>query len=218
MRVALCDDSGLFRAGLAALLSASGVDVTAQTDHPAQLVHAVTDDPPDVAVVDLRLPPTFTDEGITAALTLRSDHRSVGVLVLSTYVEAEYATHLLRDGGAGVGYLLKDRVDDLAVLLDALDRVAGGGTVIDPLVVARLLDRRRAQSALDVLTDRERSVLTLIAQGLTNTAISERLFLSLKTIETNVASTFAKLDLHYAPDANRRVLAVLTYLRANPSA
>jgi DNA-binding NarL/FixJ family response regulator len=214
VRVALCDDSGLFRAGLAALLGGIGVEVVAQVDSPGPLLAAVDDTRPDVVVVDLRLPPTFTDEGITTALQLRALHAAMGVLVLSTYAETEYAARLLQDGGTGVGYLLKDRVDDAASLLNALERVARGETVLDPVVVMRLLERRRAQSALDALTQRETEVLALLAEGRTNSAIADALVLSTKTVETHVASTFTKLGLAEDRDSNRRVLAVITYLRA----
>lgn len=213
MRVVLCDDSGLFRAGLVALLRELGLDIVGEADNAVRLLEMVEGVLPDAAIVDLRLPPTFGDEGLVAALTIRERHPGVGVLVLSTYVETSYAVRLLQGNARGVGYLLKDRVDDAATLLTGIERVARGETVIDPLIVTRLLDRSNAAQTLDVLSRREREVLALLAQGRTNSAIAESLFLSPKTVEAHVASTFTKLGITSAPDANRRVLAVLTYLR-----
>ena len=209
----LCDDSGLFRAGLVALLRELGLDIVGEADNADALLKLVEANLPDAAIVDLRLPPTFSDEGLVAALAIRARHPGVGVLVLSTYVETSYAVHLLQGNARGVGYLLKDRVDDAATLLAGIERVARGETVIDPLVVTRLLDRSNAAQTLNVLSQREREVLALLAQGRTNAAIAETLFLSPKTVEAHVASTFTKLGITSAPDANRRVLAVLTYLR-----
>lgn len=215
MRVVLCDDSGLFRAGLASLLKDLGVDVAAEVDNADRLLGCIATTSPDVAIVDLRLPPSFTDEGLAAALTLRERHPALGVLVLSTYVETTYAMRLLAHDVGGVGYLLKDRVDDGNELLNAIKRLSRGETVVDPMIVSRLLQRSRAESVLDTLTEREAQVLALLAQGRTNAAIAGELFLSPKTVETHVAATFTKLHLPDARDSNRRVLAVLTYLRAS---
>ena len=215
MRVALCDDSALFRAGLAALLSDLGIEVVAQVDSRPDLITAVTDQVPDIAVVDLRLPPTFSDEGLQAALEVHDGPTHTPVLVLSTYVETSYAMRLIGGGRTGVGYLLKDRVTDAASLLDALTRILAGDVVLDHELVSRLLDRSRAVASLDTLTVREGEVLALLAQGQTNAGIANTLVLSAKTVETHVASIFAKLGLHDEPDSNRRVRAVLTFLRAS---
>lgn len=214
MRLILCDDSGLFRAGLAGLLRGIGLDVVAEAETTAGLLEQVAALRPDCVIVDLRMPPTFSDEGLVAALAIRKSLPEVGVLVLSTYVETSYAMRLIAGDMHGVGYLLKDRVDDAESLLVSITQVAKGETVIDPLVVSRLLERNNAAMVLDVLSQRERDVLSLVAQGRTNAAIAETLFLSPKTVEAHVASVFTKLGIASAPDANRRVLAVLTYLRA----
>jgi DNA-binding NarL/FixJ family response regulator len=166
-----------------------------------------------VVIVDVRMPPTFTNEGIVAARRLRATHAGLGVLVLSQYVESSQAARLLTEGGRGTGYLLKDRVSDLDTLADAISRVAGGGTVIDPEVVARLLADRADRSTLADLTPREREVLALMAEGHSNTAISERLFIGQKTVETHIGTIFSKLELSPAPEVDRRVRAVLAYLR-----
>lgn len=217
MRVAIADDSALFRRGLALLLEAAGLTVPLSVGSGAELEAALVADPGppdgvDVAVVDIRMPPTFTDEGLVTAEALRRSHPALGVLVLSTYVEAAYAVRLLQDGGRGVGYLLKDRVDDVETLVSAIDRVARGGSVVDPEVVARIV-RRTRPDPVDRLTDRERTVMGLIAQGWSNASIAHQLRLSEKTVEGHVASTFTKLDLLPQPDTNRRVLAVLRYLQ-----
>ena len=213
MRVVLCDDSSLFRHGLALLLADLEVDVVAETDRADALLAAVAEFHPDAAIVDIRLPPTFSDEGLVAAAKIRLDFPAVAVLVLSTYVEAAYAVRLLEPGASAVGYLLKDRVDDAQGLRGAIDRLVRGETVVDPEIVTRLLERRRDSGELHVLSTREREILALLAQGLTNSAIADRLFLSSKTIEANIASIFAKLQLPHSPDVNRRVLAVLACLR-----
>jgi DNA-binding NarL/FixJ family response regulator len=215
MRVALADDSALFRGGLAALLEASGLEVTAQAASGDELLKAVAADPPEAVVLDLRMPPTFTDEGLAVAEQLRSRHATLGVLVLSTYADASYAARLLRSGGRYTGYLLKDRVEDSDALCDALTRVAEGSTVIDPEIVAGLLTRSRTTTALDQLTHREREVLRLMAEGRSNQRISRELYLSAKTVESHIAAVFTKLGLPPSSDDNRRVLAVLTLLRAN---
>jgi DNA-binding NarL/FixJ family response regulator len=213
VRVALADDSALFRRGLATLLTASGVEVTAQVPSGSELLVAVAGDLPDAVVLDLRMPPTFTDEGLVAAERLRARHPALGILVLSTYAEVAYAARLLSSGPRHVGYLLKDRVEDSDALLDALQRIVDGESVVDPDIVARLLGRSRAGSALGSLTAREQDVLRAMAEGRSNAAIGKELFLSAKTVETHIAAVFTKLGLPQSSDDNRRVLAVLTYLR-----
>ena len=215
MRVALADDSALFRRGLATLLEASGATVTAQVPSGTELVHAVASDLPDAVVLDLRMPPTFTDEGLVAAEQLRASFPSLGILVLSTYAEVAYAARLLETGTRHVGYLLKDRVEDSDALLDALVRIVAGESVVDPDIVRRLLGRQRRTSAVDRLTEREREVLGLMAEGRSNARIGRELFLSAKTVETHIAAVFMKLGLPQSSDDNRRVLAVLTYLRGD---
>ena len=217
MRVALADDSALFREGLAMLLGAAGVEIVGQASNADALLEQIAADPPDVAIIDVRMPPTFTDEGLAAAERIRATHPEVGVLVLSTYAETPYAVRLLGDGRRGTGYLLKDRVDDLSALLDALRRIAAGGLVVDEEIVARLLAHRRRADALDRLTERERAVLQQMAEGRSNQGIGAKLHLAPKTVENHVASVFAKLDMPVSPDDNRRVLAVLTWLRASGS-
>jgi DNA-binding NarL/FixJ family response regulator len=214
MRLILADDSVLIREGMARLVTEAGFEVIAQVGDAQRLMEAVRSDPPDVAITDIRMPPTHTNEGLVAALAIRSDHPGVGVLVLSTHIETDYAMKLLGGGAAGVGYLLKDRVSDLSDFADAIRRVGKGGSVIDPLVVSNLIGRRRARNPLDDLSRRETEVLTLMAEGRSNHAIGERLFLSPKTVEAHVGSIFSKLEFSEAPADNRRVLAVLTYLRA----
>lgn len=214
MRVVVADDSALFRDGLSALLEAAGVEVAAQVgDVPAALA-AVATLQPDVAVLDVRMPPDYSDEGISAAIRIRAEHPQVGVLVLSTYAESEWAARLLTQGASGLGYLLKDRVDDVATLLDALQRIAGGGTAVDPQLVATLLGSRGNSSPLTALSDRELDVLQLMAEGLSNAGIGRRLHLSPRTVESHIAMLFTKLDLPAdADDLHRRVVAVLTFLR-----
>ena len=214
MRVIVADDAALFRAGVSRLLGDAGFEVTAQVGDAAELLAAADRDPPDAVVVDIRMPPTHTTEGLYAARTLAARHPGVGVLVLSAHVEPHYAVELVESGATGTGYLLKERVADPGELTDAVRRVAAGGVVIDPGVVARLVGRARARNPLDALSEREREVLAVMAEGRSNQAICERLFLSPKTVEAYVHNVFTKLDLHPAADANRRVLAVLAYLRA----
>lgn len=214
MRVALCDDSALFRRGLALLLADAGVVVTAEASDATGLVGLLASDPPDVIILDIRMPPTFTDEGLAAAAELRAALPGMGVLVLSTYAETAYAVRLLETAPHRVGYLLKDRVDDIATLRDALDRISRGGTVVDPGLVARLMRRHRDQHALDRLTTREREVLSLMAEGRSNAAIGRQLFLGAKTVEGHIAAVMGKLGLQPTSSDNRRVLAVLTWLRA----
>ncbi|SHN83903.1 two component transcriptional regulator, LuxR family [Geodermatophilus obscurus] len=210
----VADDAALFRAGIGRLLADAGFDVTAEVGDAAALLDAVERDPPDAVVVDIRMPPTRTTEGLDAARSLAERHPDVGVLVLSAYVEPHYAMQLVESGTSGTGYLLKERVADPGELTDAVRRVAAGGVVIDPGVVARLVGRARARNPLDALSEREREVLAMMAEGRSNQAICERLFLSPKTVEAYVHNVFTKLDLHQAADTNRRVLAVLAYLRA----
>lgn len=215
MRVALADDSALFRKGLAALLGASGVEVTTGVASGVDLVQAVAVDLPDAVVLDLRMPPTFTDEGLVTAERLRAEHPALGILVLSTYAEVAYAARLLQSGTRHVGYLLKDRVEDSDALLDALRRVVAGESVVDPDIVRRLMGRQRITQTVELLTPREREVLQLMAEGRSNAAIGKELYLSAKTVETHIAQVFAKLGLPQSSDDNRRVLAVLTYLRGS---
>ena len=214
MQVMIADDAVLFREGLARVLQAAGIEVAAQVGDAEQLLAQVRTDPPAAVVVDIRMPPTHTAEGLEAARRIRAEHPQVGVLELSQYVEPHHAIQLLQDGAGGVGYLLKDRVADVGEVVDAVRRVATGGSVIDPEVVAQLVGRRRTRDPIQELTQRERQVLALMAEGRSNQAISERLFLSPKTVEAHVHSIFTRLDLHPTPDDHRRVLAVLAFLRA----
>jgi DNA-binding NarL/FixJ family response regulator len=213
VRVMVADDAALFREGLTRLLADAGFDVVAQVADARSLLERVGQDPPDVAVVDIRMPPTHTTEGLDAARALRESHPGLGVLVLSAHVEPHYALQLIEDGARGAGYLLKERVADLDELTDAVRRVAAGGLVVDPAVVAQLVARKRARSPLDGLTERERQVLTVMAEGRSNQAICRQLYLSPKTVEAYVRAVFTKLGLHQGTDDNRRVLAVLAYLR-----
>jgi DNA-binding NarL/FixJ family response regulator len=214
MRLVVADDSLLLREGITRLVTAAGFDVVAQAGNPTDLVAAVSKHRPDVAIIDIRMPPTHTDEGLRAAEAIRAEHgTTVGILVLSQYVETTFAIRLVADGAGGVGYLLKDRVEDLDDFADAIRRIAHGGSVIDPEVVAQLVGRRSAAVPLDGLTQREREVLTLMAEGRSNRAICERLFLAPKTVEAHIASIFSKLELPPAADDHRRVLAVLAHLR-----
>ncbi|MFG3257768.1 response regulator [Streptomyces sp. NPDC048172] len=212
MRVTLADDSTLLREGLARLLADEGHEVVATAGDAAGLLEAVAADPPDVTVVDVRMPPTHTDEGLRAALEIRERWPGVGVLVLSQYVERRYATELLSRPEGGVGYLLKDRVAQVDEFLEALDRVAEGRTAFDPEVVRRLLARSTHTDPLERLTPREGEVLGTMAQGHTNAAIAQRLHLSQSAVEKYINSIFAKLDLDSSQGYSRRVLAVLRYL------
>ncbi len=211
----IADDSGLFRRGLRLLLEAAGVEVPADAEDVVQLLRAVEEHRPDVVVVDVRMPPAYVDEGLRAAEEIRRRWPGVGVLLLSTYAETTWAQRLLSDSPDGVGYLLKDRVDDVTQLTGAMRRVALGGTALDPEVVASLVRRTRTHGQLESLTPRERHVLELMAQGLSNAGIGRRLFLSGKTVETHVAAVFSKLHLagdDGSGDQNRRVRAVITFL------
>jgi DNA-binding NarL/FixJ family response regulator len=213
MRVVIAEDAGLLREGLAQMLAERGHEVCAAVADAGALLAAVSEHKPDVAVVDIRMPPTHTDEGLRAALALRADHPGTGVLVFSQYIETRYATRLLEGNAAGVGYLLKDRVADVAEFTDALERVAAGGTALDPEVVSQLLGASRRSTGLASLTARERDVLSLMAEGRSNAGIAAGLVVSGGAVEKHVASIFAKLGLPPSEGDNRRVLAVLQYLR-----
>jgi DNA-binding NarL/FixJ family response regulator len=215
MRVVVADDSMLTREGIVRLLDDAGVDVVAEAEDSEGLLRHVRLARPDAAIVDIRMPPTHTDEGLVAAQAIRTQHPNVGVLVLSQYVEASYAMRLLEEHPERVGYLLKDRVFDVAILVDALRRIADDETVIDPTIVSRLIGRRRREDPLTELTEREREVLGLIGEGLSNKGIAHRLFITERTVEAHVKQIFLKLDLVADPESHRRVLAVLAYLRAS---
>ena len=214
MRVVIAEDLFLLRDGLTRMLQAHGLEITSAVDNGADLLAAVAKDRPDVAIVDVRLPPTFTDEGIRAALAARREVPGLPVLVLSQYVEQLYARELLADQAGGVGYLLKDRVFNDDQFTGAIRTVAAGGTVLDPEVVRKLLNRRSRDAPLTRLTAREREVLALMAEGRSNAAIAQRLFVTEKAVSKHAAGIFAKLDLALSDDDNRRVLAVLAYLES----
>ncbi len=213
MRVVIADDSGLLRQGLTRLLSEAGIEVVGTAEDAETLTALVDEVAPDVAVVDIKMPPTFTNEGAKAAVDLRARHPALGILLLSQSLESRYVTDLARDSPQGFGYLLKDRVVDVAVLVGALQTVHAGGTVMDPDVIAHLLGRQSLAAQLERLSERERTVLELMAQGLSNAGIGERLVIETKTVESHVARILAKLDLHQTPDEHRRVRAVLAWLR-----
>ncbi len=214
MRVVVADDVLLTRQGIVHLLREAGVEVVAEAEDAAGLLREVRLARPDVALVDIRMPPTHTDEGLVAAQTIRAEHPQVGVLVLSQYVEPSYAMRLIQEHPERVGYLLKDRVFDIATVVDALRRIVDGETVIDPTIVSRLVGRRRREDPLAMLSERERQVLGLIAEGMSNRAIAARLVVTERTVEAHVTQIFQKLHLPESPDQHRRVLAVLTFLRA----
>jgi DNA-binding NarL/FixJ family response regulator len=215
VRVVVADDAVILREGLARLLVEAGFDVVGQAADARELLEQVAATAPDVAIVDIRMPPTHTDEGLRAAAEIRASHPDVGILVLSQYVRPSYALELLSAGTEGVGYLLKDRVSDLEELASSVRRVGEGGSVLDPSVVAQLVERPRAgRDPLEELTDREREVLSLMAEGRSNKAIGQRLFITEHTVEKHVKSILGKLRLPESADDHRRVLAVLTYLSA----
>jgi serine/threonine-protein kinase len=213
VRVVIADDETLLREGVARLLTDAELRVVGTVGTPEELLRKVDLVRPDVAIIDIRMPPTHTDEGLVAAQRIRSSHPEVGVLVLSHYVESTYAMRLLEEHPERSGYLLKERVSDVAVLVDALRRVDEGECVLDPTIVSRLVGRPREGSALDELTAREIEVLSLMAEGHSNDGICKELFLSPKTVETHVRHILGKLGIGEAPDYHRRVLAVLAYLR-----
>ena len=216
MRVVVADDSVLLREGLVRLLTDSGFDVAGQAGDAQELLAIVETERPDVAIVDIRMPPTHTDEGLRAARELRARYPSMGILVLSQYVRPSYAVELLQGGAERVGYLLKDRVSDVADLAESVRRVAEGGSVLDPSVVAQLVGRpRRGQNPLEELTEREREVLSLMAEGRSNRAIADRLFITEHTVEKHVQNIFSKLEIPATTDDHRRVLAVLTLLNSD---
>ena len=213
MRIVIADDAVLLREGAARLLEDAGHEVVAQAGDAEDLVRKVRAHRPDVAIIDVRMPPDNVDDGLRAALTIRDELPGVGILLLSQYVEDRYLGQLLAGGADGVGYLLKDRVAEVERLAEAVERVAAGGSVLDPEVVAQMLGRSRTEGPLDSLTAREREVLALMAEGRTNRAIAGQLFVSERAVERHVTSIFGKLDLAAGEQDHRRVLAVLAYLR-----
>jgi DNA-binding NarL/FixJ family response regulator len=215
MRIVIADDAVLLREGAARLLEDAGHEVVAQAGDADDLLRRVRAHKPDVAIIDVRMPPDNVDDGLRAALTIRDELPEVGILLLSQYVEDRYLGELLGGGAQGVGYLLKDRLAEVERLTEAIDRVAAGGSVLDPEVVAQMLGRAREQGPLDSLTDREREVLSRMAEGRTNRAIAEELFVSERAVERHVTSIFSKLDLPAGEQDHRRVLAVLAYLRGS---
>jgi DNA-binding NarL/FixJ family response regulator len=210
----IAEDLALLRDGLSRLLRDNGFDVVAAVEDGDALISTVLDESPDVAIVDIRLPPSFRDEGVRAALTLRERAPGTGILIVSQYVEQAYASELLQAGRGGLGYLLKDRIMDVDEFVDAVRRVGDGGTALDPEVVAQLLGRQRQGSHLDDLSPRELEVLTLMAEGCSNAAIAERLVLTIGAVEKHIANILIKLRLPPSVDGHRRVLAVLAYLQA----
>jgi DNA-binding NarL/FixJ family response regulator len=212
MRIVIAEDAAVIRAGLTEILTDRGHDVMAAVGDAQALQTAVAEHRPDVAIVDVRMPPGYTDEGLRAAIAIRRDHPDTGILVFSQYVETRYATDLLSMRSGGVGYLLKDRVADVAEFTDAIARVAAGGTALDPEVVTGLLNSRRHASALADLTARERDVLALMAEGRSNSAIADRIAVSERAVEKHISNIFSKLGLPPSGSDHRRVLAVLAYL------
>jgi DNA-binding NarL/FixJ family response regulator len=214
LRVLVAEDSVLLREGLVRLLEEGGCEVVAQAGDASDLLRKARAHKPDIAIIDVRMPPDNTDDGLRAALTIRGEQPQIGVLMLSQYIEEHYAIELIGEAPDGVGYLLKERITDIAALLDAVHRIADGGSVIDPLVVSQLLRRHRQEDPLEQLTVREREVLELMAEGRSNHAIATRLVVTERAVEKHVTSIFSKLGLPPAEDDHRRVLAVLTFLRA----
>jgi DNA-binding NarL/FixJ family response regulator len=212
LRVVVADDHVLLRRGVVSMLESQGFDVVAQAGDADELTRKVGAHRPDVAIVDIRMPPTNTDDGLRAAVAIRQAHPDVGVLVLSQYIEADYALELIGADARGVGYLLKDRISDIEEFADAVRRVADGGSVLDPEVVRWMLGRRRETSALAELTPREREVLALLAEGCSNEGVARRIFVTQRAVEKHVTAIMSKLDLPPEPEAHRRVLAVLAYL------
>ena len=214
MRVVVADDVMLTRAGITRLLGEAGVDVVGEAADAENLLREVAAKRPDIALVDIRMPPTHTDEGLVAAQAIRTQHPDVGVLVLSQYIEPVFAMRLIEDHPERSGYLLKERVFDIAILIDALRRISEGDTVIDPTIVSRLVGNQHRRGTLAALTAREQEVLAMIAEGLSNRAIADRLYLSERTVEAHVTQIFLKLQLPDSPDRHRRVLAVVAFLRS----
>jgi DNA-binding NarL/FixJ family response regulator len=214
MRVVVAEDTMLTREGIVRLLQGAGVEVVAEVEDGAALMRSVRLLRPDVAIVDIRMPPTHTDEGLQAATQIRQEHPATAVLLLSHYIEPSYALRLLEEHPEQIGYLLKERVFDVAILIDALRRLVDGETVLDPTIVARLVGRKRREDPLAELSEREREVLGLVAEGLSNRAIAGRLFVSERTVEAHIQQIFAKLHLATDAGSHRRVLAVLAYLHA----
>ena len=212
MRIVLADDAALFREGVANLLREAGFDVVGQAENADDLLALVGEHQPDVAIIDIRMPPTHTLEGLEAAKIIRARYPAVGVLVLSQFVEPHYALQLIDNAEQGAGYLLKDRVGDIEELADAVRQIATGRLIVDPAVVSQLLNRSRRRDPLDALTDREKAVLGLMAQGRSNHAIANGLFVTEKTVEAHIRAIFIKLNLSPTADDHRRVLAVITYL------
>jgi DNA-binding NarL/FixJ family response regulator len=215
MRAVVADDALLTREGIVSVLTSGGIDVVGQAAGATALINQIRVHRPDVCVVDIRMPPTHTDEGLIAASVIRSEFPDTGVLVLSQYIEATYAMRLIQDQPEGIGYVLKERIFSGDVLVDSLRRVAEAETVIDPTIVARLLHKRRTDDPIHGLSERELEVLALVAEGLTNQGISRRLFITERTVEAHVRQIFMKLDIDESSENNRRVLAVLAYLRRN---
>lgn len=214
MRIVIAEDSVLLREGIARLLADAGHEIVASVADGPSLVEAVGEHQPDISIVDVRMPPSFQDEGIRASLEIRNEHPTSPILVLSQYVEAEYASDLLESGTGSVGYLLKDRVAEVSTFIEGVDQVARGGTVLDPEVINQLVSHRRRDDPIGTLTPREREVLALMAEGKTNAAIADAIFVSHGAVEKHVRNIFMKLGLLYGDDAgHRRVLAVLSYLR-----
>jgi DNA-binding NarL/FixJ family response regulator len=213
VRIAIAEDSGLFRSSLVLLLRSMGAEVIASVASGTELLTVIEAGPPEAVILDIRMPPSFTDEGIRTAHAVRARHPGVGILLLSTYAETSYASQLLETVPSGVGYLLKDNVTDADALMESLARVAAGETVVDPAIVRQLLGRNRKPSAMDALNERELAVLSHMAEGRSNLGIAKELYLSARTVETHVTSVFTKLGLTPSDTENNRVRAVLTYLR-----